>query len=367
MVNCERCGISEENTPDGLYAAVYDGKLVPMCRKCADFEDLVVVKKIHSYVEPAKERQQSVYERMVHISGVKRDPSQFDKKKPSEAIPAGSKEPTLRDIVEKNLKKSGSPVLIQKVVKTPKLVNNHHWIVMRSRRGKKISQEQLAELINEPVAVIAQVERGQMPENPYVFKKLEGALKIRILAEPLKEGDYFSPMIDESELNLKGVKKDKTVMFDSDVFGGMKVEDLKDLDAERGIETGQDKVSYWNKFKKKTKKKEEPKEKEAEEYLEEMIEPEEEKEESPEEVSESEVKKEKTSFLKKLFSKKKKEEPEEVVEEVVVEEPPVPPKPETKKSYRERQQHTSGMSKRDLSSKEINELIFGKKEEKGKK
>lgn len=366
MVNCERCGISEENTPDGLYAAVYDGKLVPMCRKCAEFEDLVVIKKIHSYVEPAKERQQSVYERMVHISGVKRDPSQFEKKK-SSVVPAVPKEPTLRDIVEKNLKKSGSPVLNQKVIKTPKLVNNHHWIVMRARRGKKISQEQLAELINEPVVVIAEVERGQIPENPFVLKKLEGALKIRILAEPMKEGEYFSPMIDEVELSKVG-KKDKSVVFDSNVFGEMKVEDLKDLDLEKGLETGQDKVSYWNKFKKKVKKTEQ---REDEEPVEEIIVSSSEENLGSEDSSEEvDVKEEKVSFFKRLFSRKKKDfgESENNVEEVIVEEPVVENKTEPKKSYRERQKQTSGMSKRDLSSREINELIFGKKDlEKGKK
>lgn len=370
MVNCERCGISEEDTPDGLYAVVYKEKLVPMCRRCADFEDLIIIKRVNAVLEPVKERHQSVYERMVHISGVKRDPKEFDKKRPLEVVPAGPKEPTLRDIVEKNLKKAGSPVIDQKVMTAPKVVNNHHWIVMRARRSKKISQDQLAELINEPVIVIVDIERGKIPDNPFVLRKVEDALKIKILAEPAKPGEYFSPVVNEVELAKIG-KRERPLAFDSNVFEEMKVEDLKDLDAETQLETGQDKASYWSKFKKKSKKKEIKEEPvEAEEYIEEVTSPEsvEEASEEVEEVAE-EAGIKKPGFFKRLFSRKKKveePEPEEALEEVVVEEP-TEKKPEPRKSYRERQQQTVGMSKRDLSSREINELIFGKKEAKEKK
>ena len=87
---------------------------------------------------------------------------------------------TLRKIVDKNFKKNFSTQRKPR----PDLIDNFHWVITRFRRMKKVTQEQLARDISEPVAAVQMAEQGILPEKDYILvKKLENYLGIVLIKE----------------------------------------------------------------------------------------------------------------------------------------------------------------------------------------
>lgn len=350
-MNCEKCGVSDERFP--LFDVVLGEKIVQRCKRCAQIDDLLIIKPASGELGIPPERHQSVYERMTKISGVKRDLSQVKKVDKREVF-GTTVEPSLRDLVEKNLEKKREEEKNKddKVMRRNDLVENYHWVVMRARRAKKITHEQLAEKIAEPALVLARLERGLLPEKDVVLRKVERALGIRLFK--LKEGEkdeYFSSMVSEDLLN--SVSKSGLELSPEDA-DALKIADLKKLEKEQGKE----KKSYWERFKRKKKKEEK-----AEEV---KIEVEEKKEEKKKEskVDEAEEEKaeekpKKASLFERLFLRKKPEYSEE--EEINVED-----KEEVKEEKKEEKKDKKKdiLKKKDLTPEEINEVIFGRKENK---
>lgn len=299
---CEHCGVSGEK--EKLYDVIHEDKLVRMCRRCADFENVLVVRESVAKNEIPRERTQTVYERMVKMSGVQRDLSNVKKLTYSD-VAVTKKEPMMRDIVERNLKKDPQ----QNVIKREDLINNYHWVIMRARRARKISQEQLAKEIGENLSVMINIEKGIPPSNNIVINKLEEALKVKLFFRE-QEQEYFSPaMSEEREEVVIKVPRDRPIVLDKEIAGALTIGDLKELEPEK-------KVPYWKKLAGKIFG-------------------------DGEEVSEEE------------FS--------EMEEDVPSIPEPVVKKEQVKKRT---QPKTEQMSKRDLSSREINELIFGRKDKK---
>jgi len=86
----------------------------------------------------------------------------------------------LRKISDKNIKKDFQ---IQKKPR-PDLIDNFHWVITRFRRMKKITQEQFAREISEPLVAIQMAEQGVLPERDYTLvKKIESYLGIRLIKE----------------------------------------------------------------------------------------------------------------------------------------------------------------------------------------
>lgn len=300
-MECEKCGVSEDKA--SLFDVVFEDKLVHMCKLCAEFEDLPVIRKVSGYDGGVpEERHQSVYERMTKISGVKRDINNAPKINPRDSII--KKDMTLRDVVERGMK---NKVETQPVVmRRPDLIGNYHWIVMRARRSRKMSHVQLADEIGESPDVLMRIERGIIPEKDLVLRKLEKALKVRLfVASPEDKEEYFSSVVGENELIEKKFS-DKSINLDPELSSALSVGDMKELEEKMPVE---DKISYWRKLK------------------------------------------------AKVFGKKKEDFSEEKKVEVESEEIVVPEEPAKKESIK---------NKKDLNSKEINELIFGQKEGKKK-
>ena len=65
----------------------------------------------------------------------------------------------------------------------PDLLDNFHWILMRARRSKHITQKQLAEAIGEPEVAIKKAEEGALPENNYLLNKIQSYLKINLFKD----------------------------------------------------------------------------------------------------------------------------------------------------------------------------------------
>ena len=155
MEECFNCNISEIKVL--LFDAILPEGIVKICRKCSAEKNIPLIKKGFSF---QNEKKQNVYERMKKISGV--DLSNLQEGERKQEIP-------LRNIVEDNFEKNFRNDLNAK----ENLIDNFHWVVMRVRRSKKLTQEQLAKEIKEPVKAIMLVEKGFVPEDKDILNKIE--------------------------------------------------------------------------------------------------------------------------------------------------------------------------------------------------
>jgi len=162
-MECFKCGVSENNIR--LFDVISDEGIVKICNSCFIEGDFPVIKKPIE-VQVSESRNDKPKHSPFHIA----DKSELLKKQ----------EITLRDVVEKNFEKK----LPEKTEKKEDLIDNFHWIIMRARRAKHISQKQLAEELKEPETAIKMAERGILPKDYFTLvSKLENSLGIRILKQ----------------------------------------------------------------------------------------------------------------------------------------------------------------------------------------
>ncbi|MBA7524780.1 hypothetical protein ES705_16922 [subsurface metagenome] len=161
MGECFICGISEGKV--FLFDAISDKGIIKICRNCLEKENFPLIKKTDVYEIP---KTQKVYETLSKLSG---------KKELKEELIEQDK--NLKDIVDKNFKK----VISLKTESPKNLVRNFHWVIMRARKTRHITQKQLGEAISEPEIAIKMAEKGILPEfNSSFIEKLENCLKINL-------------------------------------------------------------------------------------------------------------------------------------------------------------------------------------------
>jgi len=201
-----------------LFDAISNEGIKKICRKCSFEEDIPIIRKPTEFkLNKIEDRGKTVYERMTKVSG-------FDKRitiKEDEKVLGQNLE--LNKLIEKNILDA---TLNSKGMEN--LVDNFHWIIMRSRRARKITQEQFAKKISEPLALIKLAEKGVISErNSVLVKKIENDLGIRLL-----KGEEINSFEDEKEiLKQELVKKveDDELKFDEITKRTLTVSDLNEL------------------------------------------------------------------------------------------------------------------------------------------
>ncbi|MFC1710930.1 multiprotein-bridging factor 1 family protein [Nanoarchaeota archaeon] len=174
-MECSMCGAA--GTRVRLFKAVSDTGIVGVCEQCAIRDDMPIVKKPSSGQLRDVEKAQSTYERLSRIAGV--EPSKLDFSSPIKdtSTDKGKEEVTLKNLVEKNFNKG----LAREAKPRPDLIDNFHWTIMRARRTRKITQEQLAKEIHEAESAIQMAEKGILPEDDNkLIGKLEAFLGIKL-------------------------------------------------------------------------------------------------------------------------------------------------------------------------------------------
>ncbi len=187
-MECFKCGVSSEKTQ--LRDVISNEGIVKICRMCSIEESLPFVRDQAENNEKEFGTRKTVQDRLESISGVKL------KKIVPRNIVLDNQEFGLRKIVDRNF--------AERVPKTrgnrDDMVRNFHWVIMRARRSKKLSQKQLADAIVEPEKVVRSAELGILHETDYTLvKKLEGYLGIKILT---KEVDEKKSVISVNKLEL---------------------------------------------------------------------------------------------------------------------------------------------------------------------
>jgi len=240
-MECFICGISgkmrnvlEVISPKGIIFA---------CDKCASEEGFPVLKKPKGIFFEDPEKKGTVYERMTRLSGVTpREPEKSGLKK---------QEKSLREIVNRNYEEKIKKDTLN-LKPRPDLTDKFHWIIMRVRRIKGLTQKELAEKIGEPESAVKMAEHGIIPEGYELIDKLERFLKVKLI----KERNFYSipePNKNQNNSNATGLKEktrpsvpelkershqtflqsQKTLSFDRKSFDTLTIDDLQKMKKER--------------------------------------------------------------------------------------------------------------------------------------
>ncbi len=195
MEECHICQTPE--TKAVLFEVVSEEGIVKICGKCYGRENLPLVKRSLPNYEL---KEESVYQRMVKISGV--DPKKFEKR--PERIP---QDVLLKRIAENSTMRDLLDFSTDDEIKK-ELIYNFHWIVMRGRRIKHMTQEQLARAIREPEKVVRLVEKGHVPKNRNIITKIENCLNINLRKSSQNAGRINNLISESDENNSKGFEVD---------------------------------------------------------------------------------------------------------------------------------------------------------------
>lgn len=219
MEKCVRCGINGDDVR--LFDAIYDGKMECICERCSIIENIPIIKKPSSSQLKESEKAFGVYDRMKHISGILED-----KKEESFFIEDKLKE--LDNMPESELPEREKLNLIE----------HFHWHIMKQRRKKGLTQEQLASAIGEGLVVIQMIEKGKFPENAEILlRKLEQFFQVRlkkiteterILIE--KQRNPEPVLLDEFGEELENIPEPEFEVINEEVEerGECGVDDLRD-------------------------------------------------------------------------------------------------------------------------------------------
>ena len=206
MEECFNCGVSVNKVR--LFNAISDEGVVKICEKCSRDEHIPIIRRPTTFQLKEAERKQTFYEKASLFLG---------KSEEKETSLKQEQEITLREIVDRNYEGRVS----KDVSPRPEMINNFHWVIMRARRMKKLTQAQFAKEIAESEAAIKMAEQGILPEDDYrLVNKLENYLGIKIIRpdfakeiNPLKTPRKLSFDMNEAKIltidDLKRLKEEK--------------------------------------------------------------------------------------------------------------------------------------------------------------
>ncbi|MEX0920388.1 MAG: hypothetical protein WDZ69_02285 [Candidatus Pacearchaeota archaeon] len=213
---CSVCGVSGSEVRLLDAVSFKEKGVVKVCDSCARKEGIPVLRRPTTFQLKESEKEHRIYRRPASKeSGSGKSGSYWEKDR---------KDKELKDIVEKNYEGRIS----QSSGKSPKeeprkdLVDNFHWVIMRARRAKKMTPEQLAKEISESVSAIKMAERGVLPEDDYrIIGKIESFLGIKIVKD---EARGKMPGVGEAGKEKRAAR---VIKFDPEMMKNLTIDDLK--------------------------------------------------------------------------------------------------------------------------------------------
>ena len=203
-MECSVCGISGEKAR--LLDVISPKGIIRVCEACAELEDMPVFRRPTTFqLKESEKKPRIIY-------------PQEPEKKPTER--EAKIATTLKEIADRTYEMAVS----QEEKSRPELVDNFHWIVMRARRLKKLTQEQLAKEISESTAAIKMAEKGILPEDDYrLVNKLESFLGVKIVKDEAR--DKLKKIPEKSPARI--------LKFDRKTMQDLTIADLKKIKEER--------------------------------------------------------------------------------------------------------------------------------------
>lgn len=244
----ETCAICEREVISSRIKEVVSGKgVIKVCDICYTEEMPLFVKPSPEDFANAYNRRKPVYTRLSEAAGL--NPEEHRKR----ISDFGKKSGVVKDDSLRKIVKKGYEEKAKVIPKNDDLIDNFHWVIMRARRAKKLTQAQFAAEIKETEASIVMAEKGIIsPGNDLLVRKLENALRIRIS----KKSPYD---LDSDAVKRELLGRIENGTFDPSTNSELNVSDLNE----------KPKRKWWQFGKKKEKKAEEEK---VEEEIEEIAE-----------------------------------------------------------------------------------------------
>jgi len=241
MAECYRCGVSDER--ERLFDAISSKGVVKVCKNCSNEEESPLIQPVDLN---RPEKVKTVYERLSSMANL--DPNKHrqmiqerakeDSMRRYKQDRQARQDVTLKGVIDSNFEK-------RKPQPRTDLVNNFHWVLMRMRRSKKLTQKQLADAIGEPESAIKSAEEGTILINSdNLVRKLENYLGVKIrkgegMSLPEGPGRYVKQGIAEDpERRAIREKFEKEGNFDSKTTETLTIEDLQEINKKKEKEGG---------------------------------------------------------------------------------------------------------------------------------
>jgi ribosome-binding protein aMBF1 (putative translation factor) len=271
MAECYRCGVSDER--ERLFDAISNKGLIKICRSCSEDEGLPLIQPV-DLNKP--EKVKTVYERLSAMANLNPDEhkrvladraKEDSLKKYKDNRERIRQEATLKGVIDSRFEKN-------KPQSRTDLIPNFHWVIMRTRRSKKLTQKQLAENIGEPVSLIVSAEAGSiLTSQDSLVRKLENYLGVKIrkvdsqyVPEQPRTG-LVKPGISETpEAREARERFEKERKFDNKTTENLTIADLKEMDKKKEESSG----GFFSFLRRKKKKQEDSSEEEVSETEEDM-------------------------------------------------------------------------------------------------
>jgi ribosome-binding protein aMBF1 (putative translation factor) len=203
---CARCGVNQNEIK--VYDAIYEGMMSCLCERCSIIENIPIIKKPNTAQLKESEESIKVHNRMKTISGIR------DSNQPPETFFKEDRLTELEQNPERELPEE----------KQLNLIEHFHWMVMKNRRRKGLSQEQLATALGESEIAIQMIENNKLPENAEtLIRKLEQffQIKIRKLTEMEKYLEHKNQkqnqepiLLDEHGIELDTIPEPEQVIIE---------------------------------------------------------------------------------------------------------------------------------------------------------
>lgn len=219
-MQCEICNLSSQETD--LFEGVYETQIIFVCPKCAEAENIPLIKKPSDEQLQATEQRRSVRERLERLSF---GPKHYEELSHDQKT------------ANKNLAKIKFP---QKKQHSELLLENYYWILKMARRRKKLTIQEISKATSIPEKTLEGLEKGLLPkdlEEP--IKKLEFFLNIKLLRSQnhaphfiLPEQDKQARILAETEEKMQAIERGEPIEETTEEPTPEKIQKLEKL--ERG-------------------------------------------------------------------------------------------------------------------------------------
>jgi len=187
-----RCAVCKRESDEvKLFEGILKAEMIRVCEECAESEGIPLVRKPSEDQLQKSEERYSVRERMERMSGVRETTEISEEQMATQGNLAKLRIPPKKQYHED-------------------VLDNYYWTLNIARRRKKLSINQLADLIKIDAQTLQSIEQGRIPENfEEIFLQLESFLGIKLLKNHRQQVN-FTRTVDEEREILKSVGEKMT-------------------------------------------------------------------------------------------------------------------------------------------------------------
>ncbi len=226
-MECSICGVSGKKARLFEAISLKEKGIIKICESCSRKENIPILKRPTTFQlkESEKSSTKKVYD---VLAAARRHQDDFKKIKAKE-LEKEQEDINLKKLVDGNYEK----VMTLEKKPRPDLIDNFHWVIMRARRLKKLTREQLARELSESEVAIKMAEQGILPEDDYrLVNKLESFLGIDLRKATEKESGETEKSVREKAYSIPEETPARIIKFDPVMAKNITIADLRRMKEE---------------------------------------------------------------------------------------------------------------------------------------